>query len=657
MPTRRILPLATLTTALLLLTATNSLGQVNGWQSNGPACSVLSLDFGAPPNEHIGFAVSGNRLFKTFDGGVQWTELPVSFGGLRPLRLVKVALDKMDPTRVYLHDWDRKRVYISTDGGGSWASGAGGVLLEGLFEASTSQPLTLFTSTGRRLLRSTDGGSTLRSVGPSCAACIVPLQAYSAANEQLWATLVDESNALQTLATIHQSTDHGSSWSAIPTPPGFDGFALAASESTAGTLYAVGYKAFGSAETVFKTTDQGTSWSDAPVPVPYQRVSHLAALSGVHGDVLILGFDNATQTAANLVWRSTDGENWDLVSDLADHQLEGIRRNGSRWIARTSAGLFESSDEGVSWTWLNSGINTGRTKAVGLSNSPTPEVLTGLGCRDYLHLSTSQDGGRSFSMSGPRGFTSYPFEAEVSTVDPSFRAYLEGQLLLSTDSGQSWDQPVFQDPTSLAFHFSEPDTLYVATERQGLFRSQDRGATWTQLFLPPNSAFATALGLDPEDPNRILLVSGFDLWSSTDNGDTWTSVALQYSADRLTVLENPVRALYTTNVSVLENVVSFDEGATWTRMVGLPNGSKAPVVFDSQKNRLLLGARDGLYQSHDGIHWAKSPELDGVWITDLEANRYGHIVAGTLDHGVFFLTDPIFLGDFETGDLRHWAQP
>ncbi len=118
----------------------------------------------------------------------------------------------------------------------------------------------------------------------------------------------------------------------------------------------------------------------------------------------------------------------------------------------------------------------------------------------------------------------------------------------STDAGRSWTHLGLDRTRAISrivVHPSDPDVVWVAaqgapygpTEDRGIYRSTDGGATWEKVLYVSETAGASDLSIDPNNP-RILYAAFWDhlrepwevrsggegsgIWKTTDGGQTWT---------------------------------------------------------------------------------------------------------------------------------------
>ena len=163
----------------------------------------------------------------------------------------------------------------------------------------------------------------------------------------------------------------------------------------------------------------------------------------------------------------------------------------------------------------------------------------------------------------------------------------------STDRGNTWTHLGLEDTRHIGrvrIHPNNPDIVYVAAlghafgpnKQRGVFRTTDGGKTWEHVLFKSENAGAVDLSMDPSNP-RILYAS---IWQVRRN--FWN-------------LENggPESGLYR----------STDGGDTWTEITnnpGMPGGIKGRIgvaVSPAKSGRVWasVDAEDcGVYRSDDG---------------------------------------------------------
>lgn len=156
----------------------------------------------------------------------------------------------------------------------------------------------------------------------------------------------------------------------------------------------------------------------------------------------------------------------------------------------------------------------------------------------------SADGGgdwRQGKMNVP--FHALPAEIQIRSLavypqDPHrMLAGSEVGLYRSEDKGATWDLvptpvPAGAQIWSLAVHPEDPDTILFGSKPAGVYRSTDGGARWQQLPVPiadrclAGAPKVTNIVFDPHDPRSIWVGVEIDgLYRSRDGGDTWESIA------------------------------------------------------------------------------------------------------------------------------------
>ena len=129
-----------------------------------------------------------------------------------------------------------------------------------------------------------------------------------------------------------------------------------------------------------------------------------------------------------------------------------------------------------------------------------------------------------------------PSGVRALAVDPRdghlLKATSEG-LFQSVDSGKSWHAMLIppdiaeKGVSQVAIRKDQADTIYIAGEQIGIWRSRDAGKTWEKVThgLPNDSVTALALHSNgyPRDDSKSLFawIAGVGIFQSRDEGDNW----------------------------------------------------------------------------------------------------------------------------------------
>ncbi len=201
---------------------------------------------------------------------------------------------------------------------------------------------------------------------------------------------------------------------------------------------------------------------------------------------------------------------------------------------------------------------------------------------------------------------SWPLYTAARVSDTLFAAiYQPGPAGLgvwrSSDGGQTW-QPSSRGLTDLAItrfavspDFAHDGTLYALSPR-GVFRSTDRGTTWTPLadhyapLLKDLTVTFNAIALSPNfaQDNTLLIGHTSGLWRSTDRGETWTSVTGGPAANRLAYAPGG-SIVFAINYNGVPR--STDGGLTWQLFnagLDLTNGQVSEVQADDREAVILV---------------------------------------------------------------------
>ncbi len=129
--------------------------------------------------------------------------------------------------------------------------------------------------------------------------------------------------------------------------------------------------------------------------------------------------------------------------------------------------------------------------------------------------------------------------------------------------------------SSIAFHPSDPNTLFVAAATGGVWKSTDRGTTWQPLTDDIGTVSIGAIAVDPTNPDIIYVGTGeadalglgIGLLKSTDGGRTWSFPATVLSNAFYAISINPANTQELLAATISGAYRSTDGGATWAQVI------------------------------------------------------------------------------------------
>ncbi|HEY63901.1 MAG TPA: hypothetical protein G4O02_04965 [Caldilineae bacterium] len=224
--------------------------------------------------------------------------------------------------------------------------------------------------------------------------------------------------------------------------------------------------------------------------------------------------------------------------------------------------------------------------------------------------------------------------------DPTLFSGTGDELYRSTDAGEHWVQltnaPSYE-VLAISPNFVADGTLFAADDQGHVYRSTDRGDTWTLSNTGIQPSFiAFDFAISPNFANdRTIFLAGFGpLYRSTDGGQTWTAltgshgpnygvaVSPNYKNDHTVIVT--YREIEASGVVPESGVfLSTDGGNTWTYTgLGLPgyyapfpgpvafspNYAEDQTVYVADMGTNFMGRRR-VYRSVDGGQtWAPMPD-------------------------------------------------
>jgi photosystem II stability/assembly factor-like uncharacterized protein len=298
-------------------------------------------------------------------------------------------------------------------------------------------------------------------------------------------------------------------------------------DGESGTIYAAAASEWHGAG-VWRSRDLGESWELSSEGLRYDdgdlKLSKLSGLAAAHGRVL------AGAEPVGLFESRDGGESWSLLSTLeGEPGSDGWNDPANQppghlgvpaihphaavadrlWVIVQGVGLFETLDDGKTWTPRNEGLR-----------ADWPVEGNGVGY--CVHKLVRADEERFFQQN-------------------------HCGMHRSDDGGLTWTEITEGLPTDFGFaaaaHPHDRDTFYVIPVDPGhgrvmpdghaaVWRTRDAGSSWERLDhgLPHENAYLGVLregmAIDREDtPGLYFGTSTGQVFASADEGDTWSDIA------------------------------------------------------------------------------------------------------------------------------------
>jgi PKD repeat protein len=632
-----------------------------GDPSGGNAGRVNALRF--DPLSPIGLwaATPDGGLWNTPNQGTHWT---TNTDALTVLGSSDVVFDPTNAQTMYLATGDGDAgdsysigVMKSTDGGAnwqttglSWAVSARAKIYKMLINPLNKNVIMAATTMG--VFRSEDAGTTWSN-----------LLSGAAITDMEWCPN-DTATVYAVSSDFYKSTDGGRTYSIItgnlPANTAVDRLAIAVTPGNPSFVYVVGSDAnsdgfFG----FYQSTDKGTTFTAKATATPnllgwaydgsdqggqgWYTLS--IAASPTNPDEVVVGGVNIWQT-------KTAGTTWQLFGQWtgqgapyvhADiHDL--IYQTGSSIYAGTDGGVFNTSNNGTSWTAVNGNMNIAEIYKMGLSKN-----------RYDLAIAGHQDNGTNIYTTGwneTMGGDGMSAFVDWSNDKVMYGEQYSGSFNITTDGGVSWtgittgltgrgawNTPWHQDPIT-------PTTIYGGYQQ--MFKSVDQGTTWKQIGTLPGTSGVVEFAVAPSNPQIIYVIQGKVLAKTINGGTAWTNITgtLPVTAARITnvaVKDNDPNHIWVTfsgYVSGTKIFMSTDGGATWTNYsTGLPNLPTNCVAYcKGSKNATYVGCDVGIfYRDTTMSAWMPyNTGLPNVSVHDLQIfYPLGKIRAATFGRGAW----------------------
>ncbi len=252
-----------------------------------------------------------------------------------------------------------------------------------------------------------------------------------------------------------------------------------------------------------------------------------------------------------------------------------MENNGKVYALSQRAGVFRSTDNGVTWVSVNCGLRN--------------EYMSGM----------AKSGNTLYAWSGYK-------------------------IYYSTDEGMNWN--TITEKKGAGKLAAMDNTIFITNgSDKGVLATYDRGASWVKI----------ESGLD-NDKIECLYVSGNKLYGGGKTGGVWVcspedeEPAWKQLNPGLTNLEVSQIVVSEGNIIINTNMGAFyssDNGANWLPVIAPPNSDLKK--FSVSGSKVICVGYKGCYLSTDcGVHWNNLPIPDSIYVPGCFCFAGDNIIVG-----------------------------
>jgi len=367
-------------------------------------------------------------------------------------------------------------------------------------------------------------------------------------------------------------------------------------------------------------------------------------------------FDADSARLAELPWRSigpavTSGRVVAFAVPEGPKSQIGERLGELFYVASASGGVWKTTNGGTTWESIFDHQGSASIGDIAVAPSNPDIVWVGTGEANNQRSSSwgdgvykSENGGKTWTNMGLKKsehigrIIVHPTNPEivfVAAAGPLWGAGGDRGLFRTTDGGRTWKNVKNIDThtgfTDVIFDPTNPDVIYAASfqrERRpytyvgggpgsGLWKSIDRGDTWTKLTegLPKVDVGRIGLDVSRSNPNIVYAtietkVTGNgasqgntegSVYRSDDRGGSWQKMGTGFSypwyMGQVRVDPTNPDRVYFMGVQLQ---VSTDGGRTFRNTAsGAHSDHHAMWIDPTDPNHLIIGCDGGVYISHD----------------------------------------------------------
>ena len=667
------------------------IGSIYSWSTEGTAGRINCIAFHPTDQNTFWVGAPTGGLWKTTNFGATWTCLTddLAYIGISDILIMP---DYVTSHTILIATGDRDDIvgvgagiFKSTDGGSTWQET--GLMCTNLDDFCVNRLLLdtdnvdiMFAATSNGIYKTNNGGTTwsLKKSG-----WFTDMEFLPGSTEIIYSGRRISSDS----ARIYLSTDGGNIWQQVLARPGKRA-ELAVSAALPGRMYAVLSNGTGGLYGVYRFEDTCSAFYqvlDGSIS-GNNILSTQCSASGTNGqgsyDLAIqVNPEDADEVYIGGIhtWRSTNaGSTWQILNNgyqncgysipdmhVDKHALEFQPGTGNLFEGN-DGGICYSPDYGLNWTDLSVGLNINQHYRIGVAQTVADQVLGGIQDNGTFLW----DGDVFINVGGSDGqnciidpldediqYVSNQMSAIKRTLNHWSTSTLISNNIYPADSG-GWTTPYLLDPT-------DPQILFVGYHN--LWKSTDRGDSFTMIYDVPNNLPLLAMAIAPNDPDYICISNLISIYLTTNGGVSFNEIKNNLPLGFGCFIQS-IAFDFNSTSKIWVALSSFanggiwetsDFGATWHNISGGLPAVPVNVVVQNQLvssyDELYAGTLAGVYVKSAGQPWtAFNAGLPMVQVNDLEFYYNGassKLRAGTWGRGLWE-SDPF---SYETSMPAIWT--
>ena len=358
------------------------------------------------------------------------------------------------------------------------------------------------------------------------------------------------------------------------------------------------------------------------------------------GEIYMSGTTIYAGTSNGFYLSSNNGTSWtQMNTGLGNKWVHAILKVGNNLFCGTDDGIYLSTNGGVLWTNVQPGVMVTDLEVMGTNLFA--------GTQSGVYLSTNNGTTWNLSNTGLGNTYIYSMFADGTTIWAGTGLF----PYKSTNNGATW---TLQDnglvPCSFGsfevHDFEKIGTTLLLASNAGVFSTQNNGTSWnaSSIGLPNTFACPVINELCRSGSKLYAGTFGHGIYVSTTNGANWGAANGNY----LDAADGLITALAADSSQVLAGSdyyggirKTLNGGTTWTSQnIGLTNGSNIMAIGDAGSNLLACSYGDGPFLSSDG---GSSWEIDTTGLNFINLNAYvfdgTNVFAGSSGGGIYKSTN------------------